>query len=347
MTKNILSSNATLRQAIERLNELSGTSLTLFVIDSDGRMLGTLTDGDVRRALLRGLTLDAPALDAANRTFKALRGPITGESVEKLRSYRLRGISLVPRLDANGRIADIIDLRTTRNRLPVEALLMAGGKGERLRPLTLDCPKPLLKIEGKAIIDYNIEALSSVGIDNIIVATRYMAERLEEHFSLPVAGVEVKCIRESQPLGTIGAASLIEWPEGRSTIVMNSDLITSISFEDMFLRHYQSGADITIGVVPYQVAVPFAILDLDGERVTGLQEKPSFSYYANAGIYMVKNHLLNTLEPNQRIDATDFIEGAIAAGAAVTYYPIKGTWIDVGSPADFRQASELLRHLKG
>lgn len=340
----ILDSGATLRKAIGRINGLSGGVMTLFIINRDGRMIGTLTDGDVRRGLLSGLSLDAPAMEAANRSFKAIKGDICGDTVEILRGYREKGIVLVPRLDEQDKIVEIIDLRATPTRLPVSAILMAGGKGERLRPLTLDCPKPLLKIEDKAIIDYNIEALVAAGISDITVTTRYLAEKIEKHFEKPVGGVKVKCLREDFPLGTIGAVSLIDRPRDGSTIVMNSDLITSISFEEFFLKHFSTKADITIGVVPYQVSVPYAILSIEADKVVGLQEKPSYSYYANAGIYLFKNHILDTICRGEKIDATDLIKNVISGGAHVTYYPIKGTWIDVGSPTDFKQAAELLHH---
>ena len=346
MNRNILNGEATILEALGRLNELSGTSMTLFVVDGEGVMLGTLTDGDIRRGLLDGLSLDAPAREAVHNRFKALKPTDDENQVALLRSYREQGITLVPRLDPSGRIEEIVDLKRTRNKLPITAILMAGGKGERLRPLTLTCPKPLLEIEGKAIIDYNIEALATVGVKDISVTTRYLAEQIATHFEKPVAGVEVKCVEETAPLGTIGSAALVERPAEGDTLIMNSDLITSISFEDLYLRHKDTEADITIAVVPYQVAVPFAILDLDGEMVTGLKEKPLYSYYANAGIYIFSNKVLNTLRADERTDATDLIERTIAAGGKVTYYPIKGTWIDVGSPVDFKQAAELMRHHK-
>ncbi len=333
-------------EALGRLNELSGNSMTLFVVNGDGVMLGTLTDGDIRRGLLDGLSLEASAKEAVMGNFKALRSSDSDRQVALLKSYREKGITLVPCLNADGHIEDIIDLKCTRNRLPISAVLMAGGKGERLRPLTLTRPKPLLEIEGKAIIDYNIEALAMVGIDDITVTTRYLAEQIAEHFKHPVAGVQVKCVEETSPLGTIGSAALVERPEQGDTLVMNSDLLTSISFEDLYLRHSETGADITIAVVSYQVTVPFAILDLDGDCVTGLKEKPLYSYYANAGIYIFSNKVLATLPADERTDATDLIEQTIAAGGKVTYYPIKGTWIDVGSPTDFKQASELMKHHK-
>lgn len=344
MEDNLISQSATLLDALGRLNRLPGGSMTLFATDADGRLTGAITDGDIRRALLDGRSLQSPVSDAMHRAFKAIRPESGPDDVTLLRECRERGLRLVPRLDADGRPVEIIDLNITHTRLPLSAILMAGGKGERLRPLTLTCPKPLLKIDGKAIIDYNVEALARCGISDITVTTRYLAEQIESHFAQPVGGVSVRCVREDLPLGTIGAVTLVGVPAAGDTIIMNSDLLTTISFEEMYLRHVERRADITIAVVPYQVTVPYAILTLDGEDVTGIEEKPSYSHYANAGIYIFSNRILRTIRPGIRTDAPDVIAETIAAGGRVAYYPIKGTWIDVGSPTDFRQAAELMRH---
>lgn len=340
--RNLINEQSTLLQALALLNSLPASAMTLFVTDSRGAVTGSLTDGDIRRALIAGKGLDSPAGDAACRSFRALRGDES--DVELIRECRRAGIKLLPRLNADGTPAEIVDLSLTRSRLPLSAILMAGGKGERLRPMTLTTPKPLLTIEGKAIIDYNIEALAAVGVRDITVTTRYLAEQLDEHFAREVAGVKVRTVREDTPLGTIGSARLADIPAEGNTLVMNSDLITTISFEELYLKHRDSGADATVAVIPYQVSVPYAILTLDGERVTGIAEKPSYSYYANAGIYIFRNPLLRGLQPGRRTDATDLIDEIIASGGNVAYYPIKGTWIDVGSPTDFRQAAELMRH---
>lgn len=335
-----------LLEALRKLNTLPGPEMTLFVTDSEGRVAGTLTDGDIRRAILGGASLESCCGDAALRNFRYVR---RGQpDVAALREYRSRGITLIPVLDDSGRLCDILDLSAQRTVLPLKAVLMAGGLGERLRPATLTTPKPLLEIEGKAIIDYNVEALAGCGIRDITVATRYLAEKIEEHFARPVAGVDVKCVREDRPLGTIGAVALTDVAASDGdTLVMNSDLLTTISFEEMYLRHKDEQADITIAVVPYSVSVPYAILTLDTDdpvAVRGIEEKPSYSYYANGGIYIIRNEVLRGLKPGERTDATDLIESALAQGRRVTYYPIKGTWIDVGSPVDFRQAGELMRH---
>jgi len=341
ITQHCIPGKATVIEALCKLNALPGGKMTLFVLDDDRRMSGTLTDGDIRRAIIGGATLESAVSSVCRHSFRSVKSGQTDP--ETLRAYRNQGITLIPELDTEGRLAGIIDLSRQKTILPLRAVLMAGGKGERLRPATLTTPKPLLEIEGKAIIDYNIEALAACGIDDITVSTRYLAKQIEQHFSHPVAGVNVRCIREEKPLGTIGALGLLDFGDNGDTLVMNSDLLTTISFEEMYLTHVRRQADVTIAVVPYQVSVPYAILTTDSTAVTAIEEKPSYSYYANAGIYIFSNKILKTLDGGH-CDATDLISSAIASGKLVTYYPIKGTWIDVGSPLDFRQAGELMRH---
>lgn len=340
MHRHLIDQDAPLIDALNKLNALPGGAMTLMALASDGRMVGTLTDGDIRRALLRGVALTAPVAEAMRRNFRSLR---TGEDcVEPLRTMRSKLLRLIPVLDAQGRLVEIIDTEVTTTRLPLTAILMAGGKGERLRPLTLTVPKPLLPVAGRPIIDYNIEALARVGITDITVTVNYLAEQLEAHFAEPVAGVKVNTVREQFPMGTIGSAALATIPPAGDTIVMNSDLLTTARFEEMYLHHRQTGAMITIAAIPYGISIPYAILTTEGNRVTALEEKPSYSYYANAGIYIINNSLLRGIPADKRTDATDLIEQAIADGLHVSYFPLDGTWIDIGSPADYAHASDLM-----
>ena len=343
MDKHLISRDSTLIEALGKLNSLSGGRMTLLVTDGDMHMCGTLTDGDVRRALLGGVGLDAPVRQAMHVGYSALREG--EESVGRLREMRRRGLQLIPVLDAAGRVVRIIDTSVTRSILPVSAILMAGGKGERLRPLTLTTPKPLLPLGDRPVIDHNIRALAAVGVSDITVTVNYLAGQIEEHFAAPVEGVQVKCVREPMAMGTIGAAALCDVPEVGETIVMNSDLLTTVSFEEMYLHHMAEKADITIAAVSYNVSVPYAILATDGNRVTSLEEKPSYSYYANAGIYIISNRLLRSLPADGRTDATDLIDRALESGCKVSYFPINGTWIDIGSPADYAHARELMRYV--
>ena len=338
----IIRQDASILDALAKLNALSGKVMTLFAIDNDGIMTGTVTDGDIRRGMIDGALPSHPVSRVMNRKFSSLKE--SGIDLAHLRALRERGVQLIPVISEAGTISDVIDTTATPTRLPLSAILMAGGKGERLRPLTLETPKPLLPIADKAIIDYNIEALAACGITDISVTVNYLAEKLEQHFANPVGGVMVRCVRENSPLGTIGSAQLVDLPAEGCTVVMNSDLLTTISFEDMYLAHIRAGAAITIAAIPYNVSVPYAILATDGRRVTALEEKPSYSYYANAGIYIIDNALLRGLQPDTRTDTTDLIEEAIAKGLNVTYFPISGTWIDIGSPTDYQHARELMRH---
>lgn len=341
MDNHIIDIHATILQALEQLNALTDGVMTLIVTDREGHVSGTVTDGDIRRALLGGATLQTPVEEAAHKDFSSV-GPDT--PVDRIKQARLKGIRLLPVIDSAGKLVDTLDLTKVETILPLSAILMAGGKGERLRPLTLTTPKPLLEIDGMPIIDYNVRNLSRAGITDVTVTTRYLASQIIDHFSKPVFGIDVKCVVEENPLGTIGAASLISRNDEGDTLVMNSDLLTTLSLEEMFLLHKTEKADVTIAAIPYSVSVPYAILATDGREVRSLEEKPTYSYYANAGIYIFSNRLLNSILPGTPTDAPELIEKAISEGGKVVFFPIDGTWIDIGSPADFRHAEELMRH---
>lgn len=341
MDNHIIDIHATILQVLEQLNALTDGVMTLIVTDREGHVSGTVTDGDIRRALLGGATLQTPVEEAAHKDFSSV-GPDT--PVDRIKQARLKGIRLLPVIDNAGKLVDTLDLTKVETILPLSAILMAGGKGERLRPLTLTTPKPLLEIDGMPIIDYNVRNLSRAGITDVTVTTRYLASQIIDHFSKPVFGIDVKCVVEENPLGTIGAASLISRSDEGDTLVMNSDLLTTLSLEEMFLLHKTEKADVTIAAIPYSVSVPYAILATDGREVRSLEEKPTYSYYANAGIYIFSNRLLNSILPGTPTDAPELIEKAISEGGKVVFFPIDGTWIDIGSPADFRHAEELMRH---
>lgn len=337
----IIDKRASILHALNMMNAITDGVMTLIVTKENGIVDGTVTDGDIRRAFLKGATLESTIARAANRNFCSI-GP--DGPVWKIKEARRKGIRLLPVLDGEGRLLRMLDLTRVDTMLPLSAILMAGGKGERLRPMTLKTPKPLLEIGGMPIIDYNVRNLSRAGITDVTVTARYLAQQIIDHFSRPVFGIDVTCVVEEEPLGTIGAASLVSRPDEGDTLVMNSDLLTTLSLEEMFLFHKAEEADVTVAAIPYTVSVPYAILATEGRRILSLEEKPAYSYFANAGIYIFSNRLLNTIQPGVPTDAPDLIERAIAGGKKVVYFPIDGTWIDIGSPSDFRHAEELMRH---
>lgn len=338
LRRHLVKGSFTIRETLKVLNTLSGDSMTLFATDDNGRLIGSVTDGDIRRAIIAGHTPDDPTASIAFRDYTYIsENDSPKDRYATVAKARQRRLNLLPIVD-NGVVTDILDLRRLKSALPVDAVLMAGGKGERLRPMTLSTPKPLLEVGGKAIIDRNVESLLKFGVRDIYVTVNYLKEQIIEHFADPKWEGRVHCIEEPRRLGTMGSVALIDSLASDHVIVMNSDLLTNIDFERLWLHHVDSGATLTMSTIPYIVSVPFAILHTEGDRVTSLEEKPSFNYFANAGVYMANREALEAIPKGEYLDAPDFVERLIAGGCKVSHFAIEGTWIDIGSPDDFRYA---------
>lgn len=344
-TECLISCDANIRQALKVLNDVGTTEQTLFVTDAGLRVVGTLTDGDVRRGLVNGAALEDSVVKIMHRDFQSLR-ETDRYDVRLLKHLREEEIYNVPIMDTNGTYVDSINLLRNKSFLPIDAVIMAGGKGERLRPLTLSTPKPLLPVGNKAIIDHNVDRLISYGIEHISVTVNYLAEQLEEHYKEPHEGVQVECVREQKFLGTMGAVRLVKEFHNDVVLVMNSDLFTDIDFEDIYLHFEENNADMSIAAVPYTVSIPFGICDLDGRDVKGIVEKPTYNYYANAGIYMLRRQVINMIPENEFYNATDLIDALVKNGSKVIRYPLKGTWIDIGTLSEYTKANDLAKHMK-
>ncbi len=316
----------------------------LFVIDDNKKVIGALTDGDCRRGLIKGFPLTEKITKVMKRDFTYLIHQ--QYDIEKIKFIREKCIRYVPELNDDGTLNDIKDFSDGRAFVPVDAVMMAGGKGERLRPLTLDTPKPLLKVADKPIIDYNIDNLLFAGINHISVTVNYLAEQLEEHFKNPVEGVKINCIREPKFLGTIGSIKFVKTWYNDTILLMNSDLFTNIDIEAFYLHFKKNNADMSVAGVPYNVNIPYGIFELRNEReITGIVEKPSYHYYANAGIYLIKKELLSYIPDDEYFDTTDFIKLIIKNNKKVIRFPITGYWIDIGKPDDFRNVQEIARNI--
>ncbi|MDE6637338.1 MAG: CBS domain-containing protein [Muribaculaceae bacterium] len=342
--KYIIPHTSSIIDALRRLNDLHSVSMTLFVVDGENHMVGTLTDGDVRRALIRG---ESPQSDVGRAMNKEYHSIYRKDDLKCLRNLRMNGITLIPVLDAEQHIEEIIDLTESKSALPIDAVLMAGGKGERLRPLTLNTPKPLLKIGDKAIIDRNIDRLIDFGVKNISVTVNYLKEKIIEHYAVPKGnGIQVGCIAEEQFFGTIGSLKLIREFHNDTILVMNSDLLTDIDFEDFYLHFKENDAMMSAAAIPYSVSVPYGIFELNGRNISGVTEKPVLNLYANAGIYLIKKEALKYIPEKKVFNATDLIEALVADKQSVIRYPLTGLWIDIGTPEEYKKAQELVRHLK-
>lgn len=342
--KHIIRKGNTIKDALIALDNLKSKDLILFVTDDNQSVLGCVTDGDIRRGLIKGANVDSDICDVMNVNFVSFDD---GEiDIQKLKAYKSKGVTLIPVLDADKRISGIYNIRLLNSILPIDAVLMAGGKGERLRPLTEKTPKPLLQVGGKAIIDHNVDRLISYGIKHINVTVNYLKEQIEDHYTQPRNGVQVKTFREPKFLGTIGSIKFVDTFYNDTVLVMNSDIFTNIDFEDFYLHFQQNDAEMSVAAVPYNVSIPFGILDLDGRDIKGLIEKPKYNYYANAGIYLIKRRALNEIPEDAFFHATHLVEKLISQGKRVIRYPLNGTWIDIGTPQEYERAKDLIKHMK-
>jgi len=343
LSKYTIDKAASVLDALVKLDTLSNDVLTLFVMDGK-RLIGALTDGDIRRFLIKDSSLNASVEKAMKLDFKYIM--LNEKNIQKIRDFRFSGIELLPCLDEAGNLLKVFNLKQKKSILPIDAVLMAGGKGERLRPLTEKTPKPLLKVGEKAIIDYNVDSLIYYGVENIHITTNYLAEQIEEHFRDEREGINVNCVREKEYLGTIASVKLISNIQNDEVLVMNSDLFTNIDFEDFYRHFREKEADMSVAAIPYSVNIPFGIFELEGRNVKGVREKPTFNYYANAGIYLIKKSLLKLIPDRKFFNATDFMDLLVLQKKTVVRYPLIGYWIDIGKPADYQKAQEFVRHIK-
>jgi len=341
--KCIISDTATIKDALIAINNLSNVMLTLFVVDRNERMLGTLTDGDIRRKLIAGYTLDDNVTNAMNVDFHYVSD--CNVNVLEIKKFKENNITLLPCLNKEKHIVHVYNLKQQLSILPIDAILMAGGKGERLRPLTEKTPKPLLKVGDKSIIDYNVDRLISYGVGNISVTVNYLKEQIEEHFKSKRDGVQVRCVREPKFLGTIGSVKFVDNFENDIILVMNSDLFTNVDYEDLYLHFIENDADMSVGAVPYSVNIPYGIFELNGRNIERIREKPTYNYYANAGIYLIKRKLLDLIPDDTFYNATDFIESLVSQGHKVIRFPLTGYWIDIGKHEDYMKAQDIVKHL--
>lgn len=341
-----ISKEATVLDVLKRIDKLSITNTKLvFVLDENEKVIGSVSDGDCRRGLINGKVLTSSVTEIMNSHFTSLHKNCY--DVDKIQLIRERGLKYVPELNEDGTLYTIRDFTGGKSYIPVDAVLMAGGKGERLRPLTLETPKPLLKVADKPIIDYNIENLMHYGVEHINVTVNYLGDQIENHFSEPYNGQHIKCVREGKFLGTIGSLDIIEDWHNDTILLMNSDLFTNIDFESFYIHFKKHNADMSVAAVPYNVNIPYGIFEIENTReIKGVKEKPSFYYYANAGIYLIKRELLNLIPKDTFYNATDFMVKLIELGKKVIRFPIAGYWVDIGKPEDFKKVQEFARNIR-
>ena len=342
--KHLISKKENIKEALLLLNELSSDAI-LFVVDIDNKLIGSFTDGDVRRGLISGVSINEPVIKIIQKDPRFIFEHET--NLSKLISFRKNLYKIIPVVDNKKRIIDVINFGETFSKLPLDAFIMAGGKGRRLLPLTSKIPKPLLPVGNKPIIEYNIDRLSYYGIKKINISINHMKEKIVEYFGDGSSmGLEINYLEEQKPMGTIGSLSTVKNFLNDYVLVMNSDLLTNIDLEDFFIDFLKNEADMSVVCTSYEVKIPYGIFELENINIKGIVEKPKYNYFSNAGIYIFKKEVLNEIEKNIPFNATDLIEKLIRKNKKIISYKFPGYWLDIGKMIDYEKAQSDIENIK-
>ncbi|MFT5248454.1 MAG: dTDP-glucose pyrophosphorylase [bacterium] len=341
----VIDEKKTILDALIMLNQIRDVSrLILFVSSKDGKIIGSLTDGDIRRSLAKDEDLKKKVGEICFHNFLYEE---EDKGFIELKSFQKKNILMLPLLTKDKTLSRVIDLDKTKSIIPIECMIMAGGRGKRLSPLTDTVPKPMLPLGGKPIIEYNIDRLISYGIKKIYISVKYLGEKIQEYFGDGSSkGIEIEYIWEDTPLGTAGALSLVDEFKSDQVLLLNSDLFTDVDIEEMFLELINNDADMVVASTEYKVDVPYAIFECDSNRVKTFIEKPSYTYHSNAGVYLFKKGLISKIPKNSYFDITDLMNILIEEDGKLLHNPIRGYWIDIGKTIDYENAQEFIKHFK-
>jgi dTDP-glucose pyrophosphorylase len=343
-TEYLIYSNTSVQDALKSLNKLAVDAI-LFLVDDNKKLLGSLTDGDLRRGFINGLNLESDLVKFIQPNPKFIQ---QGKyNLKEIIALRKRFFTIFPVLDAQMCVINVVNFRHLKSYLPVDALIMAGGRGQRLKPLTDTTPKPLLKVGNKPIIEHNIDRLNTFGIDDIWISVRYLGDQIVEFFKDGnKKAIRINYVWEKDALGTAGALALVESFIHDHVLLMNSDLLTNIDFEDLYLFFEEQNADLVVACIPYQINVPYAVMETKDNLVTGFKEKPTYTHYSNAGIYLMKKEVVKLIPKHELFNATDLMEKLIKQNKKVVAYPLMSYWLDIGKHEDFQKAQIDINNIK-
>ena len=334
----LLDSGATIGEAIDSLNR-SALQIAL-VIDGKDRLAGTITDGDIRRGLLRGLSLDAPASEITHGEPMVV--PPSLDRAIVLQIMSANKIHQLPIVDDARQVCGlhVWDAIQVPARRPSTMVVMAGGKGTRLRPHTENCPKPMLPVGGKPMLEHIVERAKVAGIERFLFSVHYLGHMIEDHFGDGSDwGVAIDYLREERPLGTGGALSLIEDRPSGPFLVTNGDVMTNVGYGDMIDYHNLHGAMATMAVRNHEIRNEFGVVRTEGLDITGFEEKPIIRSHVNAGIYVLNAEALDALEPGEHCDMPTLFEKLRQKNQRTIVFPLHEEWLDVGRPDDLQRAN--------
>ncbi|SHF35242.1 nucleotidyltransferase family protein [Desulforamulus putei] len=310
------------------------------VVDDAGRLLGTVTDGDIRRAILRGLSLDEPVSRVMNSSPTVAR--VNEDRQEILAVMKARNLRHIPVLDETGRVVgiEILEELLKGGRKENLVVLMAGGLGSRLRPLTQDCPKPLLKVGSRPILETILHNFIEYGFERFYISVNYKADMIKQYFGNGNRwNVQIKYIEEKERLGTAGSLSLLPEKTEHPLLIMNGDLLTRVNFDQLLSFHIDNQVQATMCVREFDLQVPFGVVKIDGHRLLGIDEKPVQHFFVNAGIYVLQPDVLELLPRGMYYDMPDLLARIVEQGKETAVFPVREYWLDIGRLSDYEQAN--------
>ena len=332
-----LTKSACLNEAIKVIEV--GNVQIAFVVDEHKRLIGTVTDGDIRRALLRGESLDTPVKKIMFRDFCAL--PVNATEEEALALMRLKTLHQIPVIDEQGHLVRLflIEELISPKTYPNSVVIMAGGEGKRLRPLTQDCPKPMLRVGGKPLLEIILERCIDAGFQHFYLSVNYLKEQIKDHFDDGAGwNVRIDYLEETQPLGTGGALSLLPQKPTEPLLVLNGDVLSRVDYGRLLRFHDEHQAAVTMCVREHTTQIPYGVVRMDDLHVLTLEEKPVLSHYVNAGIYLLEPVLLDLVPQDCFFDMPTLLEKAMEHQHRVRAFPIHEYWLDVGHPETLERA---------
>ena len=341
--QHLISESAKIKEALLILDKLKSDAI-LFVLNSKQQLIGSLTYGDVRRGLLKKLEINDVVKLFIQDNPKFIRKD--NYSIKDVIELRENNFKVVPIVDKDNKVVNILNFRIQKSYLPVDTVIMAGGLGSRLKPLTDSKPKPLLKVGEKTIIDHIIDRLQKFGVDNYWISIRYLGKQLESSRDGVSRNATMKYIREDEPLGTIGAVSRIDDFKHDYVLVTNSDIITNLNYEEFFLDFVEKDADMSVVTIPYVIGIPYAVMETSNNHVISFKEKPKYTYYSNGGIYLIKRAIIDKIPKDVFYNSTDLMQKLIENGNKLVSYPIHEYWLDIGKHEDFEQAQKDIKKIK-
>jgi dTDP-glucose pyrophosphorylase len=324
----------TIREAMEYIDR---NSKGIVLVCEDGRLRGTVTDGDIRRAILMRTDLEAPVSAIVEHKRESsgsdpITVPVGTDHAIVLKLMREHFVRQIPLLDAEGQVKGLLTLDDLmpEEALPMEAVIMAGGFGKRLRPLTEHVPKPMLPVGDRPLLQRIIERLREAGVSRVNLTTHYKSEVIQQHFGDGREfGVDIRYVEEDQPMGTAGALCLIKDTD-QPLLIMNGDILTNVDFRAMYEFHREQNAYMTIAVKQIELAVPYGVIEMSGSGVTGITEKPVMRHFINAGVFLLNPEACKIVPNDRPYDMPDLINALIAADKCVVAFLVREYWLDIG-----------------